>query len=161
MLFPAWGRNLDSGAKQADRRGAVVGRLSRHFHRYPLARLLRRTTWGAVARLERDHETISGVLDALAGLWRWGAAGPCPTGILGAATVVGLVTSQAMEPFRGHEEWTAVSVAMAEPVTVTADTPATVVAGMLLAHAFNCVPIATQGILIGVVSRADLLRLLV
>jgi CBS domain-containing protein len=75
--------------------------------------------------------------------------------------LVGLVSSRDLEPFRGHEAWTAVPVAMAEPVTVAPDTPATVVAGMLLAHAFNCVPVATQGVLIGLVCRADLLRLLV
>jgi hemerythrin-like domain-containing protein/CBS domain-containing protein len=75
--------------------------------------------------------------------------------------VVGLVSSRDLEPFRGHEEWTPVQVAMAEPVTVEPDTPTTVVAGLLLGHAFNCVPVATQGVLIGMVCRADLLRLLV
>jgi hemerythrin-like domain-containing protein/predicted transcriptional regulator len=75
--------------------------------------------------------------------------------------LVGLVSSRDVEPFRGNEAWTAVSLAMAEPVTVEPDTPATVVAGMLLARAFNCVPVATQGVLIGLVCRADLLRFLV
>ncbi len=75
--------------------------------------------------------------------------------------LVGLVSSRDVEPFRGHEGWTAVPIAMAKPVAVAPDTPATVVAGMLLAHAFNCVPVATQGVLIGLVCRADLLRLLV
>jgi hemerythrin-like domain-containing protein/CBS domain-containing protein len=75
--------------------------------------------------------------------------------------LVGLVSSRDMEPFRGHEAWTAVPVAMATPVAVAPDTPVTVVAGMLLARAFNCVPVATQGVLIGLVCRADLIRLLV
>jgi CBS domain-containing protein len=75
--------------------------------------------------------------------------------------LVGLVSSRDVEPFQGHEAWTAVPVAMAQPVTVAADTPDRVVAGLLLARTFNCVPVVTQGVLLGLVCRADLLRLLV
>jgi CBS domain-containing protein len=74
--------------------------------------------------------------------------------------LVGIITRRDMEPHLGHFEWTAVGVAMtSDPVTVHPDAAAATVASLLLARAFNAVPVALGTSLLGMVGRADLLRL--
>ena len=75
---------------------------------------------------------------------------------------VGIVTVRDLAPHRGHFEWTRVRTAMTpDPVTVAPHTPAHSVAQLLLERCFNGVPVVAEGILVGMVTRSDLLRLLV
>lgn len=72
--------------------------------------------------------------------------------------VVGILTRSDMEPHRGHYEWTPVRAAMtADPVTVTPETPVAAVARLLLGRAFNAVPVAENGQLLGMIARSDVL----
>jgi CBS domain-containing protein/hemerythrin-like domain-containing protein len=76
--------------------------------------------------------------------------------------VVGIVTRRDMEPYRGHLEWTTVETAMTrDPVTVRPETDVASVAKLLLARAFNAVPVTAGGTFLGMLGRADLLRILI
>jgi CBS domain-containing protein/hemerythrin-like domain-containing protein len=76
--------------------------------------------------------------------------------------LIGILTRGDMEPYRGHYEWTTARAAMTpDPVTVGADAPITAVARVLLERRFNSVPVTERGRLLGMVTRHDLLRLLV
>jgi CBS domain-containing protein len=75
--------------------------------------------------------------------------------------LVGIIAHSDLTPFRGHFEWTRVRQAMTEdPVAVGAETLATAVAKVLLDNGFNSVPVTSNGELLGMISRQDLLRLL-
>ena len=72
--------------------------------------------------------------------------------------VVGILTRSDLEPHRGHYEWTPVRAAMtADPVTVAPETPIAAVARLLLGRAFNAVPVAEGGQLLGMIARSDVL----
>jgi len=74
--------------------------------------------------------------------------------------LVGLLAESDLRPHDGHYEWTTVETAMTrEPVTITAETPVAAIASLLLARSFNAVPVVVGGVPLGVVTRADLLRL--
>jgi CBS domain-containing protein len=81
--------------------------------------------------------------------------------VVEAETLTGIVTRSDLEPFRGHFEWTTVATVMtANPVTVEPDTPLSAVATIFLENGFNSVPVADQGRLVGMIGRADLVRVL-
>jgi CBS domain-containing protein/hemerythrin-like domain-containing protein len=87
------------------------------------------------------------------------AVGAREVPVVAGGSVVGILTRTDMEPHRGHYEWTSVRAAMTpDPVCVAAETPAEDVAGLLLGRGFNAVPVTEDGALLGMVSRADLLR---
>ena len=76
--------------------------------------------------------------------------------------VVGIVAKRDLDPYVGHFEWTTVRTAMTpDPVTVQPDMPASEVAYVLVSRQINAVPVASAGSLIGMISRHDLLRLLI
>jgi CBS domain-containing membrane protein len=76
--------------------------------------------------------------------------------------VVGILARSDLAPHGGHLEWTAVRVAMTVPAqTVDPDAAIDAVAGILRDGNFNGIPVAANGILVGMVSRHDLLRVLV
>lgn len=76
--------------------------------------------------------------------------------------LVGIVAQVDLLPHRGHFEWTPVAAVMsADPVTAHPMSTAVIVAGLLLAHHVNAVPIVVDGQLLGMVNRSDLLRSLV
>jgi CBS domain-containing protein len=72
----------------------------------------------------------------------------------------GIVSRTDLQPHLGHLEWTGVDAAMtANPVVVTPEQSAAAVSRVLLRGRFNAVPvIADETMLIGMVSRSDLLR---
>jgi CBS domain-containing protein len=78
--------------------------------------------------------------------------------VLDGVRLVGIVTRSDMEPYHGHYEWTPVRTAMTtSPVSVTPDTPLEVVATILLDGGFNSVPVSTDGELVGMIARRDVL----
>jgi CBS domain-containing protein/hemerythrin-like domain-containing protein len=75
--------------------------------------------------------------------------------------LVGILTRTDLEPHRGHWEWTAVRAAMtADPVSVASETPLSVVARLLLGRGFNAVPVTDGGDVVGMIARADVLKVL-
>ena len=75
--------------------------------------------------------------------------------------LVGMLTWTDIEPHRGHLEWTLVRTAMTpRPVTIPRDAGVGVIARVLLERGFNSVPVMAGTQLVGLVRRADLLRLL-
>ncbi len=75
--------------------------------------------------------------------------------------LVGVIAERDLQPHRGHYEWTAVRAAMTvDPVTVAPDAPIGAIACLLLERSFNSVPVVSEGRLLGMVGRSDLLRLL-
>jgi CBS domain-containing protein len=81
--------------------------------------------------------------------------------VVDGTALVGIVTRADLEPHRGHYEWTLVRSAMTrDPVTVSPATSIKDVAAVLSAHSLNGVPVVEEGRLIGMLSRADLVRLL-
>ena len=76
--------------------------------------------------------------------------------------VVGIVARRDLEPYVGYLEWTPVRTAMtSDPITVSTDVPASDVAQILVSRHLNAVPVVSAGSLIGMISRHDLLRLLI
>jgi len=72
--------------------------------------------------------------------------------------LVGIIARSDVEPYRGHLEWTPVRVAMApDPVTVAPDTPVRVVARTLMDRNLNALPVASDGRLVGMIRRSDML----
>lgn len=81
--------------------------------------------------------------------------------VVAGGVLVGILARSDMEPHRGHYEWTAVRTAMtSDPVTVSADTPATEVAQLLLERGFNSVPVTVGRKLLGMIACRDVLRVL-
>jgi CBS domain-containing protein len=81
--------------------------------------------------------------------------------VVAGGRLVGLLADRDLRPHAGHWEWTRVETAMTrDPVTVAPDAAVPEVARLLLAHGFNAVPVVDDGVPLGVVSRADLLRVL-
>lgn len=75
--------------------------------------------------------------------------------------LVGILVRADLEPYRGHYEWTLVRAAMTvSPVCVAPDTPVPAVARLLTLREFNAVPVTVGGELVGMVGRADILRVL-
>ena len=75
--------------------------------------------------------------------------------------IVGILTRSDLEPYGGHLEWTPVRAAMTSPaLTVAPDTPIDDAARVLRDGNFNGLPVAVDGLLVGMVSRHDLLRVL-
>ena len=76
--------------------------------------------------------------------------------------VVGIVARSDLDPYVGQLEWTPVKVAMsAPPRTVAPDTSVDAVARALLDGNFNGIPVVVGHLLAGMITRHDLLRLLV
>jgi CBS domain-containing protein len=76
--------------------------------------------------------------------------------------VVGILARSDTEPHVGHLEWTPVRVAMSSPVrTVGHDAPIAQVARALLDGRFNGIPVLVGNVLAGMITRHDLLQLLV
>lgn len=76
--------------------------------------------------------------------------------------LVGIVTRSDLNPHLGYLEFTPVRLAMTPaPRTVAADAPAHAVARELLAGGFNAVPVVDGDALAGMITRQDLLRMLV
>ncbi len=74
--------------------------------------------------------------------------------------VVGIVTRTDFEPYIGQLEWTVVRLAMTAPAqTIAPDAPVSAVARVLLDGGFNGMPVAVDGVLAGMISRQDLLRM--
>jgi predicted transcriptional regulator len=74
--------------------------------------------------------------------------------------LAGIIAERDLQPHRGHYEWTAVRAAMTvDPVTVTPETPIGTIARLLLERSFNSVPVVSEGRLLGMVCRSDILRL--
>jgi CBS domain-containing protein len=66
-----------------------------------------------------------------------------------------------MEPFRGHYEWTPVRAAMTpDPLALDASAPISTAARHLLENGFNSLPVTSEGVLLGMIARSDLLRVL-
>ena len=77
-------------------------------------------------------------------------------------TLVGLLSDRDLHAHSGYLERTKVDAAMTERlITVTPADTAAHTAGVLLEHRINAVPVVDGGRLIGIVSRSDLLRLLI
>jgi CBS domain-containing protein len=75
--------------------------------------------------------------------------------------LLGIVTRTDMEPHRGHYEWTTVRAAMTmNPVCVAPETPVAEVARLLRTRGFNAVPVRSESELVGMIARADLLKVL-
>jgi CBS domain-containing protein len=75
--------------------------------------------------------------------------------------IVGILTRSDLEPHAGHLEWTPVRIAMTTPaLTVAPDTTIEEAARLLRDGNFNGIPVAVGRLLVGMVSRHDLLRLL-
>jgi CBS domain-containing protein len=76
--------------------------------------------------------------------------------------LVGIVTLSDLRPHVGYLEMRPVRLAMTvQPTTVEPTTPVPDVAALLIAGRFNAVPVATDGAVLGMISRDDLVRLLV
>ena len=76
--------------------------------------------------------------------------------------IVGILARSDLDPHVGHFEWTPVRVAMsAPPRTVAPDTSIGAVARALLDGNFNGIPVVVGHVLAGMITRHDLLRLLV
>lgn len=72
--------------------------------------------------------------------------------------LVGIIARSDVEPYRGHLEWTPVRAAMASDlVTVAPDTPVGVVARTLIDRDLNALPVASDGQLVGMIRRSDML----
>jgi CIC family chloride channel protein len=81
--------------------------------------------------------------------------------VLAGTALVGILTRTDMEPHRGHLEWTTAGLAMTpDPVTVAPDAPLGSVVSLLLARGFNSVPVTTDGELLGMIARTDIIRAL-
>ncbi len=76
--------------------------------------------------------------------------------------LVGIVSDRDLHAHSGYLERTKVDAAMTERlITVTPGDPATHAARVLLENRINSVPVVDGNHLIGIVSRSDLLRLLI
>ncbi len=76
--------------------------------------------------------------------------------------LVGIVSDRDLHAHSGYLERTKVDAAMTERlITVTPGDPATHAARVLLENRINAVPVVDGNHLIGIVSRSDLLRLLI
>jgi CBS domain-containing protein len=81
--------------------------------------------------------------------------------VVDGGVLVGVVALRDLRPHWGQYEWTAVREAMTpRPVTVAPETPIATVARLLLEHCFNAVPVVSDGTVVGMIARSDLLRLL-
>lgn len=75
--------------------------------------------------------------------------------------IVGMLARSDLDPYVGRLEWTPVRIAMSvPPQTVEPGTRIGEVARMLLDSNFNGLPVAVGGILAGMITRKDLLQLL-
>ena len=75
--------------------------------------------------------------------------------------LVGMLSDRDLQAHSGYLERTKVDAAMTERlITVTPTDTAVHVARLLLEHRINAVPVVDSGRLVGIVSRSDLLRLL-
>jgi CBS domain-containing protein len=73
--------------------------------------------------------------------------------------VVGILSRTDFQPYVGHLEWTAVRIAMSgDPITVPDDATADDVRRVLVEHGVNAVPVVSDGRLVGIITRHDLLR---
>jgi CBS domain-containing protein len=76
--------------------------------------------------------------------------------------IVGILARSDLDPHVGQLEWTPVRVAMSmSPRTVSPDAAIGEVARALLDGNFNAIPVVLDGTLTGMITRHDLLRLLV
>ena len=76
--------------------------------------------------------------------------------------LIGMLSERDLHAHTGYLERTKVDVAMtSEPVTVTPADSAVQVARILLDRKINALPVVENSLLVGIVSRSDLLRLLV
>jgi CBS domain-containing protein len=76
--------------------------------------------------------------------------------------VVGILTRADLRPHLGYLEIRPVGLAMTpNPTTVDATAPVPAIAEALVGGGFNALPVVTDGALEGMISREDLVRLLV
>ena len=81
--------------------------------------------------------------------------------VLDQGALVGMLARSDLEPHMGQLEWTPVRVAMStSPRTVGPDVCVRDVARALLETSFNGMPVVMDGVLAGMITRQDLLRLL-
>jgi CBS domain-containing protein len=82
--------------------------------------------------------------------------------VLDDGAIVGILARSDLDPHVGQLEWTPVRVAMTSPPrTVAPDATIDTVVRTLLDGSFNGVPVAAGRSLAGMITRRDLLRLLV
>jgi CBS domain-containing protein len=82
--------------------------------------------------------------------------------VVDAGRLVGILTRSDLGPYVGQLEWTQVRTAMTPgPQTVVPEASVVSVARGLLAGGFNAIPVAVGDVLAGMISRQDLLRVLV
>ena len=75
--------------------------------------------------------------------------------------IVGILARSDLDPHVGHLEWTAVRLAMTAPArTIAPDASIDDVAHALREGRFNAIPVVQNGMLVGMVSRHDVLRAL-
>lgn len=72
-----------------------------------------------------------------------------------------VLTGQAKDGFRRHADRKVAEVMTADPVTITEETPLEEVVGLMGHHLIHRLPVMRGAKLVGIVSRADLLRALV
>jgi len=108
------------------------------------------------------RETV-GPNDPLARAWeQMDTFGVREIAVVEDGALVGIVTRSDLNPHLGYLEFTPVRLAMTPaPRTVPADAPAGTIARELLAGGFNAMPVVDGGALAGMITRQDLLRVLV
>jgi CBS domain-containing protein len=76
--------------------------------------------------------------------------------------LIGMLSERDLRAHSGYLEHTKVDAAMSEqPVIVSPKDPAAQAARLLLDQKINALPVVEEGRLVGIISRSDLLRLLV
>jgi CBS domain-containing protein len=82
--------------------------------------------------------------------------------VIDKGALVGILTERNLREHVGYLDSTRVDGAMTEnPVTVVSTTPAIDAARLLLDRKINALPVVDDGRLIGIVTRSDLLRLVI
>src|SRR5262245_58791750 len=82
--------------------------------------------------------------------------------VVGNGAIAGILARSDLEPYVGQFEWTPVRIAMSTPIrTVPPEAPIRDVALALLDGTFNGIPVAVGSVLAGMITRSDLVRLLI
>jgi tRNA nucleotidyltransferase (CCA-adding enzyme) len=142
-----------SAIESAEHRGRSAARNLQHFAGKPMDR---------VSEIMRTAVATVGPGDSLsraAELMGHFAVRELP--VVENGGLVGILTRSDLEPYGGHLEWTPVRSAMTAPArTVGPDDTIDEAARALRDGNFNGIPVAVGRMLVGMVSRHDLLRVL-